>query len=305
MDASAPGLPPLLVIQAGPGFPLLSERRRYRRLLALERHFSVYFWDRSGTGLHAPSPAGLSLKAHLDETIALLNRITLISGRKVTVLGISIGGTLALLTRQRMPEAVQRVVAVSPDLDTAASDRHAYERIQAAVREPRWKSLASKAARLEPPPCLDLAQFRLRATLLGHLGSLEARASYGTQVLRLALGIAGTYGPHRLPRVLANMDASTKALAPELARVDLLSRWPWSPVPADLVFGDADLLSPASVIERARLLLGPQDTLRVVPRAAHMAHFDAPAVVRSVVLDEKPPATAASMQTTATRVGLA
>jgi pimeloyl-ACP methyl ester carboxylesterase len=101
------------------------------------------------------------------------------------------------------------------------------------------------------------------------------------------------------------MDASTKALAPELARVDLLSRWPWSPVPADLVFGDADLLSPAEVIDRARLLLGPQDTLRVLPRAAHMAHLDAPAVVRSVVLDEKPSGLAASTQTTATRVGLA
>ncbi len=302
MDASAPDLPPLVVIQAGPGFPLLSERRRYRRLLALERHFSVYFWDRSGTGLHSPPPAGLSLKGHLDETVVLLERITRISGRKVTVMGVSIGGTLALLARQRVPDAVQRVVAVSPDLDTAASDRHAYERILAAVREPRWKSLTEKAARLQPPPCLDLEQFRLRATLLGHLGSLEARASYGRQVLRLALGIAGTYGPHRLPRVLANMDASTRALAPELARVDLLSRWPRSPVPADLVFGDADLLSPPEVIARVRPLLGPLDTLGVVRGAAHMAHFDAPVIIRSVVLGEKP---FASAQFATTRVGIA
>ena len=305
METAAPDLPPLLVIQAGPGFPHLSERRRYKKLLALERHFSVFLWDRSGTGLHAAPPAGLSLKGHLDETVALLERITRISGRKVTVLGVSIGGTLALLARHRVPESVQRVVAVSPDLDTAASDRHAYERIQAAVREPRWRSLAPKAVRLQPPPCLDLAQFKLRATLLGHLGSLEARASYGTQVLRMAIGIAGTYGPHRLPRVLANMDASMRALAPELARVDLLSRWPWSPVPADLVFGDADLLSPPEVIERVRPLLGPQDTLRVVPGAGHMAHFDAPAVVRSVVLGEKPSGSSASTRTTATRVGLA
>jgi pimeloyl-ACP methyl ester carboxylesterase len=133
-------------------------------------------------------------------------------------MGVSIGGTLALLARQRVPEAVERVVAISPDLDTAAGERHAYEQIMAAVREPRWKWLAPKAARLQPPPCLDPTQFRLRATLLGHLGALEAGTSYGSQVRRLVLGIAGTYGPHRLPRVLANMDASTRALAPELAR---------------------------------------------------------------------------------------
>jgi len=305
MDASAPDLPPLLVIQAGPGLPIRNERRRYRKLLALDHHFSVFFWDRTGTGLHAPTSTGLSLDGHLQETVGLLERIARISRRKVTLLGVSSGSTLALLARQRVPNAVERVVAVSPDLDTAASDRHAHERILAAVGEPRWKSLASKAARLQPPPCLDLAQFRLRAELLGHLGSLEARASYQRQVLRLALGIARAYGPHRLPRVLANMDASTRALAPELATVDLISRWPRSVVPADLVFGDADLLSPAEMIDRARPLLGPRDTLRVVPGAAHMAHFDAPAVVRAVVLGQKPSGSDASTRTVATRVGIA
>src|SRR5215469_16498219 len=105
MESSAEGLPPLLVVQAGPGFPLLNERRRYRKLLGLEEHFSVFYWDRSGTGLHFPSPGGLSLEGHVDETVALLERIARTSGRKVTLLGISIGGTLALLARQRVPEA--------------------------------------------------------------------------------------------------------------------------------------------------------------------------------------------------------
>ena len=302
MDASASGLPPLLVIQAGPGFPVFNERRRYRKLLGLDQYFSVFFWDRSGTGLNPASHAGLSLKVHLDETVALLEHLARVSKRKVTILGISIGGTLALLARQLVPEVVERVVAVSPDLDTAASDRHAYERIRALVLEPRWQSLASKAALLQPPPCLDLEQFRLRATLLGHLGSLEAGASYGTQVRRMALGIVNSYGPHRLPRVLANMDASMRALAPDLARVELISRWPRSVVPADLVFGAADLLSPAEMIDRARPLLGSRDTLRVVQGAAHMAHFDAPHVVRAVVLGEK---RSGSTHAATTHVGIA
>jgi pimeloyl-ACP methyl ester carboxylesterase len=305
MESSAEDLPPLLVIQAGPGLPLLNERRRYRKLFALEEHFSVFYWDRSGTGLHSPPPGGLSLEAHLVETISLLELLARTSGRKVTVMGVSIGGTLALLARERVPEAVERVVAVSPDLDTAAGERHAHERILAAVREPCWKWLAAKAARLAPPPCLDPAQFRLRATLLGHLGALEARTSYGSQVLRLVFAIAGTYGPHRLPRVLANMDASARALAPELAAVDLISRWPRSPVPADLMFGDADLLSPGEMIERVRPLLGPQDTIRVVHGAAHMAHFDAPAVVRSLVLGEKPSGSTMPAQKAATHLGVA
>src|SRR5215831_16952127 len=97
IETSAEGLPPLLVVQAGPGFPLLNERRRYRKLLALEDHFSVFYWDRSGTGLH--TSARISLEGHLDETVAQLALIARISGRRVTVLGVSIGGSLALLAR--------------------------------------------------------------------------------------------------------------------------------------------------------------------------------------------------------------
>ncbi|HZJ54558.1 MAG TPA: alpha/beta hydrolase [Myxococcaceae bacterium] len=288
MESSAKGLPPLLVVQGGPGFPLLNERRRYRRLLGLEERFSVFYWDRSGAGLHSPPTGRFDLDAHVGETVALVKRLARTFGRRVRVLGISIGGTVGLLARQRAPEAIDRVVAISPDLDGAAGERHAHARILASVREPRWHWLAPKAARLQPPPCVDPAQFRLRAELLGHLGSLEADASYGTQLLRTALSIAGTYGPHRLPRVVANMDASMRALLPEYSALDLISRWPRSAVPVDLVFGDADLLSPAEMIDRVHPLLGLQDTLRVVHGAAHMAHFDAPAVVRSVVLGEEP-----------------
>jgi pimeloyl-ACP methyl ester carboxylesterase len=287
MESSANGLPPLLIVQAGPGIPLLNERRRYRKLLALEDHFSVFYWDRSGTGLHVPPAGGPRLDADQDDTVALLKRIAQTSGHKVTVMGVSIGGTLALLARKRVPEIVERVVAVSPDLDTAAADRHIHTRILAAARDPRWRGLAAKAARLQPPPCLDPSQFKLRAELLAHLGSVEATSSYGAMVRRFALSIVSTYGPHRLFRVLANMDASTRALAPDLSRVDLLSHWPRSPVPVDLIFGDADFLSPPEVIERARPLLGPRDTLRIIPGAAHMAHFDAPAIVRSVVVGDR------------------
>ncbi len=161
MESSGEGLPPLLVLQAGPGLPLLQERRRYRRLLALEERFSVFYWDRSGAGLHDPPSNGLCMETHVGETLDLLARLSKASHRKVTVMGISIGGTLALLARQRLPDVVERVIAVSADLDIPSADRHAYDRILAAAREPRWKSLARQAARLRPPPCTDPAQFRL------------------------------------------------------------------------------------------------------------------------------------------------
>jgi hypothetical protein len=60
------------------------------------------------------------------------------------------------------------------------------------------------------------------------------------------------------------------------------------------------------MIERVRPLLGPQDTIRVVHGAAHMAHFDARrSVVRSLVLGEKPSGSTMPAQKAATHLGVA
>jgi hypothetical protein len=43
-------LPPLIVVQAGPGFALLHEVRKFQSRLALEKHFTVCYWDQRGCG---------------------------------------------------------------------------------------------------------------------------------------------------------------------------------------------------------------------------------------------------------------
>jgi pimeloyl-ACP methyl ester carboxylesterase len=42
--------PVLLVVQAGPGFPMIHEARAFERELHLERDFIVAYWDQRGTG---------------------------------------------------------------------------------------------------------------------------------------------------------------------------------------------------------------------------------------------------------------
>jgi pimeloyl-ACP methyl ester carboxylesterase len=44
------GLPPLLVVQAGPGLPLRHEADRFRANLNLEQAFEVRYWDQRGCG---------------------------------------------------------------------------------------------------------------------------------------------------------------------------------------------------------------------------------------------------------------
>ena len=43
--------PVLLLMQLGPGLPIINATRRFERLLGLEHAFTVVYWDQRGTGL--------------------------------------------------------------------------------------------------------------------------------------------------------------------------------------------------------------------------------------------------------------
>jgi hypothetical protein len=52
--ASREGLPPVLIVQAGPGLPTLHEVSKFQRRLGLERDFLVAYWEQRGCG-NAPN----------------------------------------------------------------------------------------------------------------------------------------------------------------------------------------------------------------------------------------------------------
>ena len=48
--------PALLLIQQGPGLPMINEARRYGHLLGLEQYFTVIYWDQRGCGRSLRDP---------------------------------------------------------------------------------------------------------------------------------------------------------------------------------------------------------------------------------------------------------
>ena len=58
--------PVLLLIQQGPGLPMINEARRFEHLLGLEQAFTVIYWDQRGCGRslrRRQDRAGISLEA--------------------------------------------------------------------------------------------------------------------------------------------------------------------------------------------------------------------------------------------------
>jgi pimeloyl-ACP methyl ester carboxylesterase len=71
-DASKPVL---LLMQLGPGLPIINEARRFERLFALREMFTVLYWDQRGTGLSLRDRAnreGISVARMVADTVSML-----------------------------------------------------------------------------------------------------------------------------------------------------------------------------------------------------------------------------------------
>src|SRR5690349_18343987 len=87
--------PVLLLMQQGPGLPIINEVRGYERRLGLERDFTVVYWDQRGTGLSSrvPDASRLSAGCMVDDTLAMLELLRDRFEQKPLVAGFSFGAT--------------------------------------------------------------------------------------------------------------------------------------------------------------------------------------------------------------------
>src|SRR5215475_2061460 len=89
--AARPGLPPLLVVQAGPALPLLHEVAKFQRLLNLETDFLVAYWEQRGCGdASADDAQSVSLAQQVEDLRSVLQWLYEETRQRAVVLGISI-----------------------------------------------------------------------------------------------------------------------------------------------------------------------------------------------------------------------
>ena len=121
---SDPSNPVLLLIQQGPGLPMINEVRRFEHLLALEQDFTVVYWDQRGCGRSLRSRTGqerITLDLMVDDTVSLLERLRDRFGKTAHVAGFSIGATIGARATACRPDLVATLVAVSLDVDGVAA----------------------------------------------------------------------------------------------------------------------------------------------------------------------------------------
>ena len=283
--AARPGLPPLLVVQGGPALPLLHEVAKFQRLLDLESKFLVAYWEQRGCGdAPAHDARSVSLARQVDDLRSVLRWLHGETRQRALVLGISIGGTITLQAVEHEPDLVRAVIAVSPDARTTVSDAAAHAFLQEQALGPDRQRIRRRVMALGQPPFVDPAVFQRRVRLLADLGTIEHGKTFGTLVREMLLAVIRTYGAVGGMRALRNMNIVQRKLLPEIAALDLFARLPRVAVPVHYVFGEQDVLTPASVVkELPAAIAAPGTTVVRLPDAGHMVHFDQPRIVRSIL----------------------
>ena len=282
--ASRTGLPPLLIVQHGPGVPVLHEVAKFQRRLNFERDYLVAYWEQRGCGNASAGEARrVSLAQQVEDLRAVLRWLADRTQQRVLVFGISLGATISLLAAAREGTRVKAVVDNSPDLQTRAADAAVDAFLREHVRRSGSRRLLRTLTKLGAPPYLDTRAFQRRAVLLTDFGSIERGKRFNGLLRETLVAMVRTYGVFGAVRALRNMNIIQDRLLADMSPLDLFAHPPELSVPVHFVFGEQDALTSAFMSgDLPGVIGGPGTTAVRVSDAGHLVHFDRPDIVRSI-----------------------
>jgi pimeloyl-ACP methyl ester carboxylesterase len=282
--------PALLLIQQGPGLPMVNEARRYGHLLGLEQCFTVIYWDQRGCGRSLRGPqdtAGINLEAMVADTVSVLGLLRDRFGGKTYVAGFSFGATLAAFAAAQRPDLVATLVATGMDIDGPAAARCAYE---FALRTAQQRGSLRAIRQLEaigPPPHLTSKQFGTRVRWASNFGGVTTGETYASLARELVSSLVRCpdYAVGDIIRTVRGITATQAALLPDLASMDLNRSLPRIDVPVVMVQGRHDQVAPGeSAQQYASALQAPGKQLIWFETSAHTPHLEEPGRFREVLL---------------------
>ena len=277
-----PANPVLLLIQQGPGLPMINEAQTFARTLHLEEHFTVVYWDQRGCGLSSRSPKSatpLDLPLLVSDTVELLEFLHLKFGGPSLIAGFSIGATIGAMAANTRPELVTALIGVGMDINGPQAEAHAYSFALETAAQRRHKRAQRQLQRIGAGPHTTFKQFATRVRWVATFGGVRRTATYGSMVRALLGSIlcSSDYTAADLVRTLIGMTTTQTALLGELAQLDLERVLPHINAPTVIVQGRHDQVAPPAVAERYfNVLEAPGKEIIWFENSAHMPHLEEP-----------------------------
>ena len=281
--------PLLLLVQQGPGLPMINEARTFERVLSLADDFVVIYWDQRGCGrsLRSANATGeLSIQTMVSDTERLLAMLCDRFDTRAVVAGFSMGATLAALVTARRPDLVATLVTVGMDIDGAAAGKSAYEFALATAKARKVPRAIRQLQAIGPPPHHEAKEFATLERWAANFGGVRSGQTYNSMFRSLLLSLLRSpdYSLADAVRTIQGMTAAQAALVPELAALDLTHALTRLSSPIVMVQGRHDQVAPASSAERyAELLEAPSKQLVWFEHSAHLPHLEEPERFRGLL----------------------
>jgi pimeloyl-ACP methyl ester carboxylesterase len=282
--------PVLLLIQQGPGLPMMNEAQRFQRLVDLEQDFTVVYWDQRGCGRSlrkVGEPDEVSIELMVADTVCLLEWLRDRFGEEIFVIGFSFGGAIGTYAAAQRPELVETLVVVGMDVDGASAGASAYDfALDAALKGGKRRAIRQLEA-IGPPPHLELKQFSTRVRWATNFGGVTTHETYSSLARGLLASMVRSpdYSAGDLVRTVRGMSATQAALLSDLASMDLTRTLPRLEVPFVMAQGRLDQVAPGEAAERfVDILEAPSKQLVWFDESAHTPHFEEPGKFRDLVM---------------------
>jgi acylglycerol lipase len=239
--ASVPAEPPRAAVLLLHGFGEHAARHAATMDRLAASGIAVYSYDQRGHGRSPGRPALVTFARSVDDALALRRRVAAEHpGLPLFLMGVSMGGLMAVRSAQRDPAGLAGVVLVAPAL------------LSGAATSPVARAVGSLVAQVAPT--VPLAELEL--------------AGLSRDPAVIAAYVSDPLVHHgKIPALtVAEMVAAAAAASSAAAR--------WR-LPAYIVHGEADRIVPAAGSQRfAAVAAGADVTLRLVPDGYHEPFTD-------------------------------
>jgi pimeloyl-ACP methyl ester carboxylesterase len=241
--------PVLLLVQAGPGLPLIHEAAATERRLRLEESHRVVYWDQRGTGksFDAKDRETITLDTLVGDIRSMVEALCdRLDVSEVDVVAFSMGASLALLACAGERKKVRSLTCVGPDVNLLEAERFAWQ-FALAEAEGRNHERALEALRLiGEPPHADPKRFTERVWWVVNFGGVHrgknALSLVGGTLMRMMT--SPHYSLGESVGAIRGLSATQERLLPLLQGFDLLEKPLDLRVPVVIFQGRHDAAAP-------------------------------------------------------------
>jgi pimeloyl-ACP methyl ester carboxylesterase len=289
--------PPLILLHGGPG---LSETGFFRHFnAALEKVFSVVYWDQRGAGKsydRSIPRSSMTVEQFISDLDELVDAVCGRFGKTKTVIfGHSWGAVLGPLYAARFPDKVAAYAGSGQIGDWAASESASYA-FALAEAQRRGKRKALKKLRAIGPPPHTAEQLWTERTCLTRLeGGMRPRKLW-------KLGRAVLSGKESsildLPRTMRGFRFSLGAMWAEVYRLNLIELVPKLRMPAFFLLGRKDhWVPPETSVAYIDALDAPSKQFVWFEESGHEPFVDEPAKFNAAMAELVRPALLSDLPT--------